>query len=236
LHRVVIMRHGESRYNVLNRYAGWLDCDLTPEGVAQARRAGQVLREREYSFDLAHTSMLKRAVETLGYALAEMGMNDIPVRRSWQLNERHFGALDDLTRAEAEARFGQETLRQCREDFRFPPPGSTLKDTAYSGELPPGGVMPASESMHDATMRCLAYWQDVILPEVSTGKRALVVAHGDILRLLTGCLLGKTEDEIIHASVLPNATPMVFELGEDLRVIGHIPLNEVRDTLQTERP
>jgi 2,3-bisphosphoglycerate-dependent phosphoglycerate mutase len=158
------------------------------------------------------------------YLLDEMGLNRITTFRSWLLNERHFGGLDDLTREEAESRFGQETLRLCREDFRFRPPQSTGKETFYSGGRPPNGVVPRSESMSDATIRALACWRNVIVPVASTGMTPLVVSHGEILRLLTGHLLGMSEDEIVHTPVFPNATPMVIEFNDDFRVLSHYSL------------
>lgn len=214
------MRHGESQYNVLRKFAGWLDCELTADGIAQARQAGRILLEQGHSFDVAYSSELVRAADTLRHALEAMGLHDIPVRRSWKLNERHFGALDDLTREEAELEFGQETVQRCQEDFRFYPPVST----AARLSAPRTDEAVIGESMHDAMTRCLAYWNDVIAPAVSDGKRALVVTHGDILRLLTGYLLGMSEQEIIRLPVPDNASPMVFHLDDELAISCHYSL------------
>lgn len=218
------MRHGESEYNVLRKFAGWLDCDLTAEGVSQARAAGRVLQEQDYSFDVAYSSELVRATETLRYSLEEMGLDNIPVHRSWRLNERHFGALDDLTGEEAELEFGQETVRRCREDFRFYPPISNGNGAPSSASRVDAAVIAGSESMHDTMTRCVGYWHDAIVPEVRTGKRVLTVAHGDVLRLLTGYLLAMSEEEIVRMPVPANATPMVFDLRDDLSVSGYFSL------------
>ena len=231
MHRVVFLRHGESQYNVLKRFAGWLDCDLNLDGIRQAKRAGQMLLDLGYSFDVAYSSALKRAISTLQCVLDEMSLNSISVNQSWRLNERHFGALDDLTNEEAELRFGQETLRLCREDFRFYPPISGRGQVPYFCEKPPVNMIPKSESMYDATSRCLVYWQHVIINSVRTGKCALVVAHGDILRLLTGYLLGMKEDEIIHLPVIANAIPLVFDFDNDFRVSAHYYLEEIKNPI-----
>jgi len=219
--RVVFLRHGESQYNVLKKFAGWLDCDLTPIGIRQAREAGRMLQEQGYSFDMAFSSELRRARDTRHFLLDEMGLGDIPTFKSWRLNERHYGAFDDLTREEAELLFGKETMRLSREDFRFCPPASTRCEPLYFGEQPPAESAPKSESMNDATGRCLEYWQNSVVPAVRDGKRVLVVAHGEILRLLTGHLLGMSEDEIVHAPVLRNATPLILDFTDDFTVSDH---------------
>ena len=221
MHRVVFVRHGESEYNVMKKCAGWLDCRLTPNGVMQARSAGQMLRSRGYGFDVVFSSVLVRAVDTRCLLLDEMGLSGIDTQQSWKLNERHYGGLDDLTREEAELKYGQETLRLCREDFEYRPPLSTRKHVACFGGGPADDTYPNSESMNDAAARCLDYWQNVIVPVVSSGKRAIVVAHGEILRLLTGHLLEASEEEIVHTPVLPNATPFVFHFRDDFSVSAH---------------
>jgi 2,3-bisphosphoglycerate-dependent phosphoglycerate mutase len=222
------MRHGESQYNVLKKFAGWLDCELTDEGMAQARRAGRILRSHGYAFDLAYSSMLKRAANTLRIVLDEMDMFSVPCQRSWRLNERHYGGFDGLTLEEAQATFGQETIRLCRENFEFRPPVSKETHLGSTNRTSQTSIVPECESMRDASERCQAFWSDVIKPEVSTGSRVLVVAHGEILRLLTGRLIGMSESEIVRAPVIPNATPWVFELGDDLQVCNHRLLTEVK--------
>jgi 2,3-bisphosphoglycerate-dependent phosphoglycerate mutase len=144
------MKHSESRYNALKKYAGWLDRELTSNGITQAKTAGQILLSQRYFFDMAYSSSLIRVIDTLQNVLDEMSLNDIPISRSWRLNERHFGALDDLTN-------GKETLRLCLEDFRFCPPVSNGRQLLYLGEFPPAGMIPKSESLHAATVRCMTF-------------------------------------------------------------------------------
>ena len=161
-------------------------------------------------------------------------MNSIPLHRSWRLNERHYGGFDDPTRDEAELKFGAETLRHCREDFRFCPPVATTGNGRHTVNTT-GTVLPRSESMHDATTRCLIYWEHVLVPQVEAGQDVLVVAHGELLRLLTGHLLGMTEDEIIGMPVFPNAVPLVLELRDDFSVSSHHFLEQVKEPIGLAR-
>ena len=229
MYRIVFVRHGESEYNVLKKFAGWLDCDLTADGIMQARKAGKLLQENGYSFDIAYTSLLKRANETLHYLLKEMDLDDIAIFQSWRLNERHYGAFDDLTREEAELKFGAEILRQCREDFRCCPPVSIDRKRPYFSGLSWGIELPESESLFDVTTRCLLYWNNVIVPALAAGKRVLVVAHGELLRQLTGYLLRKNEDDIFRTPVVQNATPWIFDLERDFSVSRNFLITDVRD-------
>jgi 2,3-bisphosphoglycerate-dependent phosphoglycerate mutase len=222
MHTVVFMRHGESQFNVVKRFAGWVDCGLTDLGIAQARRGGTELRDRGYSFDSAYSSALLRASETMGFALDQMGLRGIPCRRSWMLNERHYGGLDGLTADEVEVAFGKETLRMSREDFNFSPPkkSHTDNDSSCGSTARTADNMPQCESMREASQRCWQFWTEGIMPAVASGDRVLVVAHGEILRLLTGRILGVGESEIPRAPVIPNATPWVFHFGRDFSVQG----------------
>ncbi len=222
------MRHGESEYNVLKKCAGWLDCNLTANGIAQARAAGRLLAEQGFLFDVAFSSELTRAKHTRELILDEMGLTGIPLRQSWRLNERHYGGLDDLTTEEAQCRFGQETVRLCREDFAFRPPSSS---SGVSVECLPPATPPDPESMRDATARCAWYWHGVVVPAVERGARALVVAHGDILRLLCGQLFEMTEDAIVHSPVAPNAAPFILEFNDDFGVAEHYYLSQIDDTV-----
>jgi 2,3-bisphosphoglycerate-dependent phosphoglycerate mutase len=223
MHTVVFMRHGESQYNVMKRFAGWVDCGLTDRGISEARRGGTELSKRGYSFDLAYSSALLRASETMRFALHQMGLRGIPCRRSWMLNERHYGGLDGLTAEEVELVFGKETLRMSREDFNFSPPKKSYAGHPDSRESTASNVksMPQCESMHEASLRCWQFWTESIMPAVASGNRVLVVAHGEILRLLTGRLLGVSESQIARSPVIPNATPWVFRFGCDFSVQGH---------------
>ncbi len=219
--RIVFVRHGESEYNVLKKCAGWLDCNLTANGMAQARAAGRLLADQGYLFDIAFSSELTRAKHTRELILDEMGLAGIHLRQSWRLNERHYGGLDDMTKEEAECRFGQEAVRLCRESFRFRPPAAADRVDACSLVRLPDGSDLDSESMRDATVRCLHYWMTVLVPSARSGRSILVVAHGEILRLLMGYLLHMTEEEIVRTPVLPNATPVIFDFDGDLTVITH---------------
>ncbi len=201
----MFVRHGESEYNVLKKCAGWLDCNLTANGIDQARTAGRLLAGQGYMFDVAFSSELTRAKHTRELILDEMGLSGIHLRQSWRLNERHYGGLDDLTKEEAESLFGQEAVRLCRESFHFrPPPAMDRRDACSSVSIPAGASV-ESESMQDATLRCLHYWQNVVVPAATSGKSILVVAHGEILRLLTGYLLHLREEEIVRAPIPSNA-------------------------------
>ena len=218
MHTVVFVRHGESEYNALKKCAGWLDCRLTSKGIAQARKAGQALLDQGYTFDVAYSSTLKRAVDTRRFLLEEMGLTGISTPQSWRLNERHYGGLDDLTREEAELKFGLETLRLCRQDFEFRPPSADKESSQRFGIDLLGSSLPKSESMNDAVGRSLDYWHNVIVPVVASRAAVLVVAHGELLRLLTGFLLQMGEQDIVRSPVLPNATPLVFEFNDDFTV------------------
>jgi 2,3-bisphosphoglycerate-dependent phosphoglycerate mutase len=220
---VVFMRHGESHYDVMKRFAGWVDCGLTDLGIAQARRGGAELRARGYSFDSAFSSALVRASETMRFALDQMGLQDIPRRRSWMLNERHYGGLDGLTADEVETVFGKEILRMSREDFNFSPPKKphTDNNSGCGSTARTADSMPQCESMREASQRCWRFWTEGIMPAVVSGNRVLVVAHGEILRLLTGRILGASENAIARTPVIPNATPWVFHFGRDFSVQGH---------------
>lgn len=226
MYRIVFVRHGESQYNILKKYAGWLDCDLTMDGIEQAWKAGILLKEKGFSFDMAYTSLLKRANETLRYLLEEMGQDDIAVFRSWRLNERHYGAFDDLTREEVELKFGEAILRECKENFySCPPVSENIRNYQFGGQV--GDILlPKSESMDNVTTRCLLYWNSVIAPTLAADKTVLVVAHGELLRLLTGYLLEMGEEEIIRTPVIPNAAPVVFDLRDDFSVAGHYLVTE----------
>ncbi len=224
MHTLVLLRHGESTWNVLNRFTGWTDVDLSPKGLEEAKAAGRLLKEAGYVVDAAHTSLLRRAIRTLWITLEEMELTWIPVRNSWRLNERHYGALQGLDKAETAKRFGDAQVKVWRRSYAMPPPALTLEDERHPGRDPryqslPKDVLPLTESLADTVARVLPYWHDAIVPDVLAGRRVLIAAHGNSLRALVKHLDGVTEDEIVSLNI-PTGIPLVYELDRELRPIG----------------
>ena len=220
-HKLVLLRHGESQWNLDNRFTGWTDVDLTPAGIEEARRAGQLLRREGYEFDIAFTSVLKRAVRTLWLALDEMDRMWLPVVNSWRLNERHYGALQGLNKAETAARFGDEQVLIWRRAYAVAPdplpPGDERgaeTDPRYAQVAP--ADIPRTECLRDTVARVLPYWEGTIAPAIRSGQRVLIAAHGNSLRALIKHLDGIGDDEIVHLNV-PTARPLVYELDSELR-------------------
>ena len=220
-HRLVLLRHGESQWNLENRFTGWTDVDLTPNGLAEARRAGQLLKAEGYDFDVAYTSVLKRAIRTLWTALDEMDRMWLPVVHSWRLNERHYGALQGLNKAETAAEYGDEQVLVWRRAYAIAPeplpPGDPRQsdgDPRYAGV--PAGQIPRTECLKDTVARVMPYWNDEIAPAIRSGKRVLIAAHGNSLRALVKYLDDMGEDEIVNLNI-PTARPLVYELDADLR-------------------
>ncbi len=217
MYKLVVIRHGESLYNQLDRFTGWVDSDLSPEGIKQAQRAGHLLRNAGYDFDVAYTSNLIRARHTLECVLAEMGLADVPVITAWQLNERHYGALEGLSKAEAARRFGAEAVKLSRRSFSYRPPASSVSSLVLPRPAPPAGLtIPETESMADTAARCVSYWESVVRPAMKSGKRPLIVTHGDVLRLLTGHLMGLSDEETVAMHGVGNAIPVMFEFSDGL--------------------
>jgi 2,3-bisphosphoglycerate-dependent phosphoglycerate mutase len=222
---LVLLRHGESEWNLSNRFTGWTDVDLTETGVAEARDAGRLLREEGLSFDLAHTSVLKRAIRTLWLTLDELDQMWIPTSVSWRLNERHYGALQGLNKAETAARFGEEQVRLWRRSYDIPPPPLEPDDERWPGRDPRYAdvapeLLPRAESLKDTVARMLPYWHERIAPQVRAGRRVLIAAHGNSLRALVKELDG-IDDETIVGLNIPTGVPLVYELDADLRPVGH---------------
>jgi len=224
MHTLVLMRHGESTANLDGRYAGWSDVPLTDAGIEQARVAGRMLREAGLDFDLCFTSVLQRATLSLRYCLEAMDRSWLPTVHSWRLNERHYGALQGLSKAETEAAFGREQVRLWRRGFFTRPPAAGAEDRRriqddrrYLGL--DSADIPWSESMHDSVVRLTPLWHDVIAPSVASGKRVLVVAHGTTLRAFTRLLSGLPEEEVEQIEV-PNGRPIVYELDRELQTRG----------------
>jgi len=219
--KLVLLRHGESQWNLENRFTGWTDVDLTPKGIEEAREAARLLQEGGYTFDAAHTSLLKRAIRTLWITLDGMDLMWIPVHRSWRLNERHYGALQGLNKAETAAQYGDEQVLIWRRSYCDPPPPLTPDDPRYpSHDRRYAGLAPAeiplAESLKDTVARFLPYWHETIVPELEAGRRVLIAAHGNSLRALVKHLDGISEEEIVGLNI-PTGIPLVYELDDDLK-------------------
>lgn len=219
--KLVLIRHGESAWNKENRFTGWTDVDLSGKGRQEAQEAGAVLKAGGYTFDIAYTSLLKRAIRTLWIALDELDLMWIPVDRSWRLNERHYGALQGLDKAETAARFGEEQVKIWRRSYDIPPPALTPDDERYPGrdrryhDLTPR-ELPLTECLADTVDRFLPYWHGAIAPAVKEGKRVLIVAHGNSLRALVKYLDNVSEEAIVNLNI-PTGMPLVYELNNDLK-------------------
>jgi 2,3-bisphosphoglycerate-dependent phosphoglycerate mutase len=230
MHKVVLLRHGESTWNKENRFTGWHDVDLTDRGRDEAREAGRLLKEGGYVFDVAFTSVLKRAIKTLGIALDTLDQLWIPVIKSWRLNERHYGALQGLNKAETAARHGEAQTKIWRRSFDIPPPPLTLdderhpsRDPRYEGLKP--SELPLTESLKDTIARFMPYWHETIAPAIRSGKRVVVAAHGNSLRALVKDLDGIPESEIVELNI-PTGIPLVYELDDDLKPVRHYYLGD----------
>ncbi|MGV8122684.1 MAG: 2,3-diphosphoglycerate-dependent phosphoglycerate mutase [Candidatus Xenobiia bacterium LiM19] len=223
--KVVMIRHGESQWNLENRFTGWTDVDLSEKGFHEAERAGQLLREQGYSFDVAFTSLLKRAIRTLWIVLDKMDLMWIPQHHSWRLNERHYGALQGLNKKESADKMGEEQVHIWRRSYDVPPPPLERSDKRFPGhdpkyrDLPPEQV-PVTESLKDTITRFLPYWQEQIVPEITKGKAVLISAHGNSLRGLVK-VLDNLSDEEVTAVEIPTGVPLVYELDDNLKKITH---------------
>ena len=221
MHRLVLLRHGESVWNRENRFTGWTDVDLSEAGRAEAAEAGRLMAAEKYEFDVAHTSVLKRAIRTLWIALDEMDLMWIPVQRSWHLNERHYGALQGLNKAETAAKHGDAQVKVWRRSYDIPPPPLTRddprhpsRDRRYSDLK--RQALPLTESLKDTVARVLPYWHETIAPEIRAGKHLLLVAHGNSLRALVKYLDNVSDEEIVELNI-PTGIPLVYFLNDDLR-------------------
>ena len=228
--RVVLLRHGESTWNRENRFTGWTDVPLSEKGVREATEAGRLLREGGFAFDVAFTSLLKRAIRTLWIALEETDRMWIPVVKDWRLNERHYGALQGLDKAETVAKYGMEQVHVWRRSYDIPPPVLTRDDERWPGrdpryrDLKPEQV-PLTESLKDTVARFLPYWHEAIAPAVASGRRVVIAAHGNSLRALVKYLDGVSDQEITELNI-PTGVPLVYELGDDLKPIRHYYLGD----------
>jgi 2,3-bisphosphoglycerate-dependent phosphoglycerate mutase len=216
--QLILMRHGESSWNKENRFTGWVDVPLSEKGVQEAHEAGRLLRKAGLGVDQAFTSLLRRAISTLQYALDEMDFHWIPVRRSWRLNERHYGALQGLNKAETAAKHGDEQVKVWRRSFDVAPPPLAAWDPSWpGGDARYGpGEMPKTESLKDTIARALPFWHEQIAPALREGKRVIVAAHGNSLRGLIKNLEGISDQDIVDLE-LPTGAPILYELGDDLK-------------------
>lgn len=223
MYKVVLVRHGESVWNQENRFTGWQDVDLSDKGRAEATKGGKALRERGFVFDVAYTSVLKRAIKTLNIVLDEMDQVWLPVHKDWRLNERHYGALQGLNKAETAARHGEEQVKIWRRSYDTPPPPMELSDPRHPRNDPryrgvSSSLLPNNESLKDTVARFLPLWKETIVPEIKAGKRVLIAAHGNSLRALMQHLENMTPDEIMGVN-MPTGIPMLYELDENLKVL-----------------
>ena len=223
MRQLVLLRHGQSTWNLENRFTGWTDVDLTPEGVAEAQRAARLLREEGFSFDEAYTSVLKRAIRTLWIVLDGMDLMWIPVTRDWRLNERHYGALQGLNKAETAAQHGDAQVKIWRRAYDIPPPPLALDDPRHPSHdrryasLSPSDL-PLTESLKDTVARFLPYWHETIAPAITNGQRVLIAAHGNSLRALVKYLDNISNADIVELNI-PTGIPLVYELDARLRPI-----------------
>ena len=225
--RLVLLRHGESTWNRENRFTGWTDVDLSPAGIEEARAAGRLIKSAGLDFDFAFTSVLKRAIRTLWIALDELDRMWLPVEKSWRLNERHYGALQGLSKAEMAAKFGEAQVHTWRRSYDIPPPTLSLDDERYEARDPryAGVTVPRTECLKDTVARVIPYWNSAIAPAVRAGRRTLVAAHGNSLRALVKHLDGIGDAEIVGLNI-PTGIPLVYELDDSLRPARHYYLGD----------
>jgi 2,3-bisphosphoglycerate-dependent phosphoglycerate mutase len=228
--KLVLLRHGESLWNRENRFTGWTDVDLSEQGREEARRAGRLLREEGYAFDVAYTSVLKRAIKTLWLALEEMDLMWIPIHNSWRLNERHYGALQGLNKAEMAEKFGEAQVLVWRRSYDTQPPALAPDDTRNPGNdaryaALARAELPLTECLKDTVARFLPYWHDTIAPAVRSGRRVLVAAHGNSLRALVKYLDDIGETDIVGLNI-PTGIPLVYELDDALKPLRHYYLGD----------
>jgi 2,3-bisphosphoglycerate-dependent phosphoglycerate mutase len=220
---LVLLRHGESVWNKENRFTGWTDVDLSEKGLVEAGRSGEVLKTEGYTFDVAFTSVLKRAIRTLWITLDKMDLMWIPVYNSWRLNERHYGALQGLNKAETAAKFGEEQVQVWRRSYDIPPPPLEKSDERYPGRDPryknlSEKELPLTECLKDTVDRFLPYWRDTIAPTVKAGSKVIIAAHGNSLRALVKYLDDVSDDQIVGMNI-PTGIPLVYELEDNLKPI-----------------
>lgn len=230
MHKLVLLRHGESVWNKENRFTGWTDVDLSPKGMEEAKQAGQVLKEQGYAFDIAFTSVLKRAIRTLWIALDEMDLMWIQVYRTWRLNERHYGALQGLNKTEMAQRHSEEQVKIWRRSYDIPPPPLEKSDPRHPGNDPrykelAEKDLPLTECLKDTVERFMPAWNEMIAPTLRSGKKVIIAAHGNSLRALVKYLDNVSEQDIVGLNI-PTGMPLVYELDADLNPLKHYYLGD----------
>ena len=230
MYKLVLLRHGQSTWNLENRFTGWTDVGLTEQGVKEAHEAGRLLKQGGYVFDIAYTSVLRRAIQTLWIVLEEMQLEWIPVVNAWQLNERHYGALQGLNKAETAQKFGEAQVKVWRRSYDVPPPALEINDERHPRFDPryaslTAEQLPATESLKITLERVLPYWHSTLAPMIKTGTRVLVAAHGNSLRAMVKYLDNVSEQEIPELNI-PTGIPLVYELGDDLKPMNHYYLGD----------
>jgi 2,3-bisphosphoglycerate-dependent phosphoglycerate mutase len=230
MYKLVLLRHGESVWNKENRFTGWIDVGLSEKGVEEAKEAGRVLAGEGFVFDVAYTSVLKRAIKTLWLAQEEMDLMWIPIHYNWRLNERHYGALQGLNKAETVEKHGMDQVKIWRRSYDVPPPPLTPDSPCYPGSDPryadvPKAELPLAECLKDVVDRFLPYWHETLAPAVKSGKRVIITAHGNSLRALVKFLDQIPDDEIVGLNI-PTGIPLVYELNEDLKPLKHYYLGD----------
>ena len=228
--KLVLLRHGESIWNLEDKFTGWTDVDLSTKGIAEAKEAGKTLKENGYTFDIAFTSVLKRAIRTLWLVQDEMDLMWIPVHRSWRLNERHYGALQGLNKAEMSEKVGEEQVHIWRRSYDVRPPALERTDTRYPGNDPKyrglsENELPVTESLKDTVVRFMPHWNEVLAPTLRSGKHVIISAHGNSLRALVK-YLDKINDKEILGVNIPTGIPLVYEIDEELKPLAHFYLGD----------
>ena len=228
--KLVLIRHGESTWNKENRFTGWTDVELSDKGRQEAMEGGRVLKAEGYTFDVAYTSVLRRAIHTLWSVLDEMELAWIPVHRSWRLNERHYGALQGLNKAETAAKFGEDQVKIWRRSYDIPPPALTPDDERYPGHDPryrglAAAELPLTECLKDTVTRFLPLWHETIAPAIKSGQKVLIAAHGNSLRALVKYLDNIPEKDIVELNI-PTGMPLVYELDDDLKALNRYYLGD----------
>lgn len=231
--KLVLVRHGESEWNKENRFTGWTDVELSDKGRAEAKSAGKLLKEQGFSFDFAYTSVLKRAIHTLWNVLDELEQQWLPVEKSWKLNERHYGALQGLNKAETAQKYGDEQVKLWRRGFAVTPPELTKEDERYPGHDTRYAKLseqelPVTESLATTIDRVIPYWTDVIKPRIASGERVIIAAHGNSLRALVKYLDNLSEDEILELNI-PTGVPLVYEFDENLKPLKRYYLGDAAE-------
>jgi len=224
-YKVVMIRHGESTWNKENKFCGWFDADLSELGVTEAKSAGQMLKEKGYSFDVAYTSLLKRAIKTLYYVQDELDLHWIPVVRHWRLNERMYGGLQGLNKSETAAKHGEDQVKIWRRSYDTPPPAVEMSDDRFPGNDPKYAMvdkqlLPKAECLKDTVARALPFWYDVIVPSILRGEKVVIAAHGNSLRAMVKYLDDMSDADIMGLNI-PTGIPLVYELDQNLKPIKH---------------